>query len=436
VSRFELPLGLVLTGVLLAACGSSSPNHGTPKVASAGSAATTTTSASLPPIHTEARVPGDTLTVYSSFALQGPQQPANDSANDAIQLAIEQAHGRVDGYKIRFVELDDSIAATGLPDPATTRQNALQAAQDPTTIAYIGESSSGATAVALPILNRAGILQISATATAPTLTLGGNAPSTTLTALYPSGHRTFARVVPNDRTQALAQAQYQSQQGCQRTYIVNDGGVYGSTLAALVTKSDSGVGISVDGSAVVSPSQTSFGKLASGIAASGANCVFFAVSFGPNTAAMWQAVGAAAPQAKLFAPDGLASATFADQIGGSAVAANTFLTDPSLAPNAYSNIGQQFNQTYEGRFGSFPDPSAIFAYEATQALLSSITAAGSQGNSRRAVIDQFFSIRNRVSVVGTYSIDPNGDTTLATYGAYTINQGQLTFSHTLDVVGA
>ena len=42
--------------------------------------------------------------------------------------------------------------------------------------------------------------------------------------------------------------------------------------------------------------------------------------------------------------------------------------------------------------------------------------AGDKGNDRQAVIDQFFKIKDRDSVLGKYSIDQNGDT----------NQGSMT----------
>jgi len=38
-----------------------------------------------------------------------------------------------------------------------------------------------------------------------------------------------------------------------------------------------------------------------------------------------------------------------------------------------------------------------------------------------------FATRDRRSVLGTYSIDPNGDTTLRRYGVYGIVAGRLTF---------
>jgi branched-chain amino acid transport system substrate-binding protein len=43
------------------------------------------------------------------------------------------------------------------------------------------------------------------------------------------------------------------------------------------------------------------------------------------------------------------------------------------------------------------------------------------------VIDEFFKIKDRDSVLGKYSIDQNGDTTLSDYGGDKVKGGQLVF---------
>ena len=45
-----------------------------------------------------------------------------------------------------------------------------------------------------------------------------------------------------------------------------------------------------------------------------------------------------------------------------------------------------------------------------------------------AVIDAFFATKDRESPLGTYSIDPDGDTTLSDYGGYTVEGGKLVYN--------
>jgi branched-chain amino acid transport system substrate-binding protein len=55
------------------------------------------------------------------------------------------------------------------------------------------------------------------------------------------------------------------------------------------------------------------------------------------------------------------------------------------------------------------------------------------GNDRASVIAAFRAVtRDRDSVLGRYSIDANGDTTLSTYGVQRIERGRLVYDRTID----
>ena len=59
---------------------------------------------------------------------------------------------------------------------------------------------------------------------------------------YPAGKRTYGRVVPADHIQAAAQVTYQKDQGCKKTYILNDKEVYGKGIAVQVAEHRQGPG--------------------------------------------------------------------------------------------------------------------------------------------------------------------------------------------------
>ena len=65
-------------------------------------------------------------------------------------------------------------------------------------------------------------------------------------------------------------------------------------------------------------------------------------------------------------------------------------------------------------------------------ILDSIDRA-SMPTSRAAVVDAFFATRDRQSVIGQYSIDRFGDTTLGTYGAYRLDGGRIVWDRVLDI---
>ena len=64
-------------------------------------------------------------------------------------------------------------------------------------------------------------------------------------------------------------------------------------------------------------------------------------------------------------------------------------------------------------------------------VLDTISKLGSQGDSKTAVLHALLATKNRNSVLGTYSFDKNGDTTLKAYGLYKVKNGQLVFDKTL-----
>ena len=139
-----------------------------------------------------ARVAGATLTIYSSMPLQGAVAGQTSAEVNGERLALEQAGNRVGKFKIRFVSLDDSLASTGAADPGQAAQNARKAAQDKTTIAFLGAYNSGISKVEIPILNKSGIVQISPNNTYVGLTAGG--PSIASSVLSLGSHRNSVAV--------------------------------------------------------------------------------------------------------------------------------------------------------------------------------------------------------------------------------------------------
>src|SRR5919107_6442857 len=178
-------------------------------------------------------ISGDTLTIYSSLPLQGTSKGQSEAVIDGERLALEQAGGKVGKWKINYVSLDDSTAQNpGTADEAQTAQNARKAVQDETTIFYLGEFNSGGTKVSLPILNKAGIPQISPSNTYVGLTTDkpGSEPGEP-EKYYPAGKRTYARVVPRDTIQGAALVSVMKEDGCRSVTLWNDGSTYGAGLA-------------------------------------------------------------------------------------------------------------------------------------------------------------------------------------------------------------
>ncbi len=175
---------------------------------------------------------GNQLTIYSSLPLQGPSAGISEEIVGGEKLALAGAGGRIGPFKVSYVSLDDSNATTGEWSPGVTATNAKMAAQDTSTIAYLGDYNSGASAVSLPLINAAGILQVSPASPYVGLTSSLDAGQDEPERFYPAGRRTFGRLQPGDPAQAQAQVALMRSLGVKRLYVLNDQGPFEVPLAA------------------------------------------------------------------------------------------------------------------------------------------------------------------------------------------------------------
>ncbi|HMI72150.1 MAG TPA: branched-chain amino acid ABC transporter substrate-binding protein, partial [Solirubrobacteraceae bacterium] len=310
-------------------------------------------------------------------------------------------------------------------DPAQTSSDARKAAQDKSSIAYLGEFNSGASAISIPILNQSNILQVSPSNTYVGLTRAEGADKGEPDKYYPAGKRTYGRVVPADHIQAAAQVTYQKDEGCKKTYILNDKEVYGKGIAGQVESIGKAQGLQIAANEGIDTKAANFRSVATKVKTSGADCMFFGGITQNKGVQLFTDVNAANPTLKLFGPDGVAD-VFVTKIS-SKVAAQTYITNPTLDPKLYPPAAQDFFKRFKEKYSRDPYPYAIYGYEAMKVALLAIQNAGDKGNDRQAVIDAFFKIKDRDSVLGKYSIDENGDTTLTDYGANRVRDKKLVF---------
>ncbi len=369
---------------------------------------------------------GGTLTIYSSLPLQGDSRPQSEDVVRGIELALEQAGNKAGNFNLKYVSLDDATASAGKWDPGQTSANARKVVGDDTAIAYIGEFNSGASAISIPILNEAGILQVSPSNTYVGLTRAEGAESGEPDKYYPSGQRTFGRVVPADHIQAAAQATYMKDNGCTKVYILNDKEVYGAGLATQVESIAAEQGLEVLGNDGIDTKAANFRSLGAKIKSAGADCFFFGGITQNKGVQLFKDVHAANPDLKMFGPDGVAESAFTEELGPE-VEKNVYITNPTLDPKLYPASAQEFFDQFEQQHGKTPEPYAIYGYEAANLVIEAIKAAGESGGDRPAVVEQFFQIKDRESVLGNYSIDENGDTTLSDYGGNRVEGGALVF---------
>ena len=180
------------------------------------------------------RIPGDgALTIYTSLPMNGVSEGPARAVADGMRLALADAHGRAGGRSIELVQLDSSEPEDQTWDPELVEKNADRAADDPTTIAYLGELDHGASAISVPLTNAEGILQISPMDGLTSLTReqpGG--PRGGPERYYPGDTHTFARLVPVDLMHATALVDWARERGARRVAVVHDDSLSGRAIAA------------------------------------------------------------------------------------------------------------------------------------------------------------------------------------------------------------
>jgi branched-chain amino acid transport system substrate-binding protein len=370
--------------------------------------------------------------VYSSMPLVGAARPQAAAIVNGARLAWED-HGRqAGGLPVRYVSLGNAGVRSRIWTPELTARNALRAARNQTSIAYIGEFNSGASAISIPILNEAGIAQISPSNQAVGLTRGGPAADRgEPEKYYPTGRRHYVRLIPNDRTQGGALAQAMRDRGCRRLATFNDGEVYGAGLGELVRRYARRLGLRVVVNRRVRP-HANFVALAHAVARRRPDCTVFTGITGNGAVRLFEALGRKLPRAPMFGGQGVAKAGFVDPHQGGIsrrLGRRVFVTVATLAPSVYSHSGGQLLRRYRDRFRAPADPYALYGYEAMDLALDAVDAVGPN---RAAVIRWLLrSVKDRDSPLGRYSIDRYGDTTERRYGLYRPRRGQLYWAGTV-----
>jgi branched-chain amino acid transport system substrate-binding protein len=330
------------------------------------------------------------VTVYVSMPLQGPAGPAGRDVADAARMAFAAHNGRAGDLRVRAVYLDDTAGHGGRArwSQAQTGANARRATEDTSAVAYLGDFESGASRTSEPITNAAHLLQVSPASTAIDLVRPFPGSSELPAGEQDGGERTFARVIPDDEAQAAAAAAWVRRLRVRRVDVVHDHSAFGRTLAQ-------GFQESVPGFRTPGPPQL----------------IYYAGLASDEPLSALQTSGAKVLAANAVLPP--------FGTGSSALAA--LATSPAQDTAQLPASGRRFAAAFERRYGRRPGPYAAYGYEAMSAVLDAIRRAGGQGTDRQAVIDKFFATRNRRSILGTYSIDTAGNSTLNRLTGYRLS---------------
>jgi branched-chain amino acid transport system substrate-binding protein len=371
-----------------------------------------------------------TVDFYSSLPLSGSSTAQTGPLVNGIKLALKQAGNKAGHYKIKYTSLNDATAAAGAWDPNQTAANARKVAEDSKAVYYIGEFNSGASEVSAPILNEAGIAQDSPANTYVGLTasLKGVTSAGEPKKYFPTGKRTYTRIVPIDTIQGAADLEALKATGCTKLAVFDDTQAYGAGLAAVLKAEAKMYGMKVVYLSADANVESNYASVASKIASAGAQCVELSATTSTTGGnAFATAVHSALPKATVLGPDGMCSSAWVSNF-------QMLCTVATLDMKAYPG-GKSFLKAYKKAYKvSNPDPYSIYGYASAELglhVLGKLKAGLSGKALKAAFVKELFATKNLKSVLGTYSIGKTGDTTLTSYGLYKLKNGKLTFYKTL-----
>jgi branched-chain amino acid transport system substrate-binding protein len=364
-----------------------------------------------------AHAAGSTVDFYSSLPLSGSTVAQTGPAVNGIKLALKQAGNKAGSYTIKYQSLNDATAAAGQWTAEQTSADARKAASDANAVYYMGEFNSGASEVSMPILNTAGIAQDSPANTYVGLTAslkGVTAPGEP-NKYFPTGKRTYTRIVPLDTIQGAADLDALAATGCKKLAIFDDTQAYGAGLAAVLKDTAKMYGMSVVKVASDANVESDYTSVAQSFASAGAQCVeLSATTASVGGTAFVTAVHSALPKAQILGPDGMCASAWVTTVP-------VLCTVATLDMKAYPG-GKSFLAAYKKAYGtSNPDPYSIYGYESAELGIQALKSvkAGLSGKAlRAAMVKGLFNVKNLNSVLGKFSITSTGDTSLTSYGLY------------------
>ena len=357
------------------------------------------------------------LIVASDLPLQGANRALTTEMNKAIAYMLGQQGWKAGNYTVGFQACDDSTAQKGSWDSSKCTANANAYAQNTDVAGVIGTFNSGCAKLEIPINNRASqgpIAMVSPSNTYPGLTVkyAGSAPGEP-GVYYPTGKRNYARVVWTDQFQGAADAIFaKTKMKLKSVYILTDKETYGNGIASIFKTKAAALGIKIKGTQGWDPNATSYESLANAVKSSGAQGVFLGgivcLNGGKVIKDLRAVLGAKFP---ILLPDGFTPFSATGQTSGNA-SNGAYISYPGIPVKSLKGAGAKFVSGFtKANGGKLPDPYTAYAAQAAQVLLGAI--AKSNGK-RSDVASKLFNLQVTNGILGNFSINANGDTTLGT----------------------
>jgi branched-chain amino acid transport system substrate-binding protein len=347
--------------------------------------------------------PGDPIKMGALQALSGDLSPQGLDQLQCTELALDDRDYELLGHPIELQSEDSLCSGEG----GTTA--ALKITADPQIVGIVGPTCSGAAATAMKVVSEAGLVMVSGSSSAPSLTSVGGERG-------PDWQPGFFRTAPNDALEGQAAAIFAFQQlGVTKAATIDDGDPYTRGLADTFEGAFAELGGQVVLAAAVNKGDTDMGPVLDAVAASGAELLFFPVFSPEGDYIVLQAREMERLEdITLMSAEGLYVDATIELLGQAAVGMY-FITPATPEGQAYDAFVSRYETKYNEPATS--GPYLAHTYDAANLLLSAIEAVAVQDANadgtlhigRQALRDALYATAGYQGLTGRLTCDEYGD---------------------------
>jgi branched-chain amino acid transport system substrate-binding protein len=387
--KLLVTIAMVATlGLLLAACGGDEEPGAQPtqeqckpykKAAALGSDAGSVSLAGA--IHGLQAQAKPTVKIGFMGDLTGSNSSLVVGSRDGAKLAFKLANQAGDlPVNVEIVVLDNKEAGE-----ATAAPLAQQLINDSAVVGVVGPAFSGETSVATPLFCRAGITNLT--------------PSATRVDLTAQGWHTFFRGLGDDNQQSVAAAKLMVAKGFKKIAVVNDKSAYGQGLGQGIVKELRGTsGVTVVLDEGISPT-TNYRSLVDSLLAKQPDAVYYSgyVAQAPLVVKQMRDAGLTA---QFLSGDGSKENAFIKTAGAS-VSEGVLFTCPCLDPTVATDpAAKDFAAKFRAEYGHDAPIYAAEGWDMAQIFIAAFKAGKTD---RKGVLDFVTDLKDFVGLTKTFN---------------------------------
>jgi branched-chain amino acid transport system substrate-binding protein len=349
---------------------------------------------------------GDPIKIGVLQVLSGDQEPFGQSGLRSAELALDDRAGELLGHPLEL-QVEDSLCSK--EGGATA---AAKLAADPLIVGILGPSCSGAAETASKVVSEAGLVMLSGSSTAPSLTSADGEQGLH----WQPG---FLRTAQNDALSGRAAATFASEVlGVTMAATIDDGDPYTQGLAHNFQQRFTELGGEVVLAAAVNKGDTNMGPVLTAVATSGARLLFFPV-FRPEGDHIVQQAREmeGLENVALMSAEGLYVDAFLGAVDEAGV--GLYLAIPAKPEGPAHDA---FVSRYQEKYGEEPTTSYYAHwYDAASMLLKAIEAVAVQDEDgtlhigRQALRDALYATAGYQGLTGGLTCDEYGDCGVARF---------------------